>query len=77
MEKNNCYIYWDDETVKDQKVYVQCEGCFQKNKKGLRWPPNLIYGYMEIKCSHCNTIIYKKLKKKKKKKKKGEDEATI
>ena len=76
MEKNNCYIYWDDETAKEPKVYVQCETCFQKNKKGFMWGKNLLYGIAEIKCSLCNTIIYKQLKKKKKKKK-GEDEATI
>jgi len=75
MEKNNCYIYWDDETVKDQKIYVQCEECFQKTKKGFMWGRNLLYGVYEIKCDLCNTIIYKRLKKKKKKK--GEDEATI
>lgn len=73
MEKKHCYIYWDDETVKDRKVYTQCEECYQKNKKGFRW--GQMYGYIEIKCDLCNTIIYKKLKKKKKKK--GEDEATI
>jgi hypothetical protein len=77
MEKNNCYIFWDDETVpeKDRKVYVQCEKCHAENKKGQLWSSVLLYGSREIKCNLCNTIIYKRLKKKKKKK--GEDEATI
>lgn len=76
MEKNNCYIFWDDETTpeKDRRIYVQCEECYRKNKKGLMWSQTMLYGFCEIKCDFCNTIIYKRLKKKKKK---GEDEATI
>jgi ribosomal protein S27E len=70
--KNNCYIYWDDDSVKEQKIYVQCEDCFKKNKRGIIWGKSLLYGKHEIKCDLCNTIIYKKLKKKK-----GENEATI
>lgn len=70
MEKNNCYIFWDDETVpeKDRKIYVQCEGCYAKNKKGQKWGKTLLYGPHDINCNLCNTIIYKRLKKKKKKK---------
>jgi hypothetical protein len=77
MEKNNCYIFWDDETVPEDKraIYVQCAECFSKNKKGIIWSKSLLYGFCEIKCNLCDTIIYKRLKKKKKKK--GEDEATI
>ena len=78
MEKNNCYIFWDDETVTEDKraIYVQCAECFSKNKKGVVWSKSLLYGPNDIKCDLCKTIIYKRLKKKKKKKK-GEDEATI
>lgn len=75
--KNNCYIYWDDETVpdKDRKIFIKCQGCFDKDKKGVFWSKSLLYGKHEIKCDLCNTIIYKRLKKTKKPK--GEDEATI
>lgn len=78
MEKNYCYIYWDDDSVpqRERKVYMQCADCFAKNKKGIRWGSALLYGLNKIKCDLCNTIIYKGLKKKKRKKK-GEDEATI
>jgi len=64
--KKSCYIYWDNDDIpqNEQKVYVQCEKCFQKNKKGFRW--SLFYGKHEIKCNLCNTIIYEREKKKRK-----------
>lgn len=66
--KKNCYIYWDNDDVPQnkQKVYTQCEECFKKNKKGLKWSKALLYGRHEIKCDLCGTIIYKREKKKKK-----------
>jgi hypothetical protein len=65
MEKNNCYIYWDDDTVPEleQKVYIQCEECFKKNRKGFKWSKTLWQGSKEVKCNLCDTIIYSKKKK--------------
>lgn len=72
MEKNNCYVFWDGDNIKDyeRKVYIQCEECHKKNKKGFKWAKEFLHGILEIKCSLCDTIIYKKEKKKK-----GADEA--
>lgn len=74
--KKICYVFWDDEQVPpgEQMVYTQCEACYTKNKKGVRW--SSFYGDCEVKCSLCDTIIYKSSKKKKVKKK-GDNEATI
>lgn len=65
MEKEDCYIFWDDETVKDEdrQIYVQCEDCFNKNKKGFKWDKKLLHGRNEVKCSLCDTMIYKRGKK--------------
>lgn len=73
--KKNCYIYWDGPEVvneNDKRVHVQCEECFKKNKKGIIWGGNLLYGPKTIKCTECDTIIYKKTKRKK-----GTNEASI
>ncbi len=67
MEKNNCYVFWDEDSV-----FTQCEECYKKNGKGHKWGKSLLYGRNDIKCSLCDTIIYQR-----KKKKKGENEATI
>ena len=66
--KKNCYIYWDGEEIhpKERKIYIQCEKCFAKNKKGVQWGSSLFYGRYEIKCNLCNTIIYKREKKRRK-----------
>jgi hypothetical protein len=67
MQKNKCYIFWDDDTVAkaEKKIYVQCEKCHEKNKKGFPWSANILYGRKEIKCGLCNTIIYQSKRKKK------------
>lgn len=74
--KKNCFIYWDDDEVPaaERRVYVQCEECYKKNKKGFFWSRKLLNGRHEIKCDLCDTIIYKREKKKKIK---GDNEATI
>lgn len=68
MEKNNCYIYWDDDNTppNERKIYIQCEECFKKTKKGFYWGKSLLYGPHVIKCNLCNTIIYKRKKREKK-----------
>lgn len=65
--KKNCYIYWDNDEVprNEQKIYIQCEECFKKNRKGFIWGASMLYGHNEIKCSLCHTIIYKRERKKK------------
>jgi hypothetical protein len=78
MIKNPCYIYWDDHTVaeNERKIYIQCETCFKENKKGIKW--SNLYGKKTIKCSLCDTIIYKMQKKKKKKnEQKNNDQTAI
>lgn len=55
----NCYIYWDDEEILDRKVYLQCESCFEQNKKGFLWQAKNGYADIDIICS-CGKIIHKK-----------------
>jgi LSD1 subclass zinc finger protein len=61
-EKKDCYIFWDEEVTKeeDRQVYIQCDECFKKNRKGFKWDKKFLHGRNEIKCSFCNTIIYKR-----------------
>lgn len=58
--KNNCYIFWDNEVI-----YTQCEDCFAKNKKGVKWGKQLLFGKKTVKCSLCQTIIYQREKRQK------------
>lgn len=78
MTKNPCYVYWDEPPVpeNERKVYVQCESCFKKTQKGIRW--SNLYGNKTIKCGLCDTIIYEmKKKKKKKNEQKNNDQTAI
>jgi hypothetical protein len=63
--KNNCYIFWDVEGTEKDRVYIQCEECFEKNKYGIPWDIRLLKGLKELKCDLCPTIIYKRKKRKK------------
>ena len=75
MQKKSCYIFWDSDKVPEdeRQIYLQCEECFRKNKKGFPWPYPLLVGRKTIKCNLCNTIIYQRIKKSKKNE---ENEAT-
>lgn len=64
IEKKDCYIFWDEGEVEDRRIYVQCEECYKKNGKGVKWNKKFLYGVNEINCNLCNTILYKKIKKK-------------
>lgn len=66
MIKNPCYVYWDDDSVAEaeRRIYIQCGLCFEKNKKGFRWPTDQLRGENLIKCHSCDTIIYEKKNRK-------------
>jgi hypothetical protein len=61
MILEDCYIYWDDESVpeQDRYIYFQCVECHNKNGLGLLWLKT--NGYAEkTKCWHCDKTIYDK-----------------
>lgn len=49
------YIYWDDDDIPDaeRRVYIQCQECYDKNKRGIKWVGELGYGGRVIcQCGH-------------------------